>query len=194
MSEENQILLEKLKKYLSVSVCSDRYEHSMRTAQTAKELCLRFGEDAELGEIAGVAHDICKEMKSNLLINLVQEGGQEISQIEKDKPSLLHGKAAMVLLNKMFNVENEDLLEAVGNHVFGKPNMCNLAKILYIADKSEPGRHYVTSDYLENIENKTLNELVCYVLEKNIDYLNKKGKSISEITYKFLQSVKEGEC
>ena len=63
MNKENQILLEKLKKYLSVSVCTERYEHSIRTAQTAKELCLRFGEDAELGEIAGVAHDICKEMK-----------------------------------------------------------------------------------------------------------------------------------
>ena len=85
MSEENQILLEKLKKYLSVSVCKERYDHSMRTAQTAKELCLRFGEDAELGEIAGVAHDICKEMKSDLLLNLVSVSEYEISQIEKDK-------------------------------------------------------------------------------------------------------------
>ena len=29
---------------------------------------------------------------------------------------------------------------------------------------------------------------------ENIDYLNKKGKSVSLITYKFLESVKEGEC
>jgi hypothetical protein len=101
MSDENQILLEKLKKYLSVSVCQERYEHSMRTAQTAKELCLRFGEDSELGEIAGVAHDICKEMKKNLLFLLVEQDGMEISQIEKDKPSLLHGRAASVVLKNV---------------------------------------------------------------------------------------------
>ncbi len=186
---ENQLLLEKLKKYLSVSVSQSRYEHSIRTAQTAKELCIRFGEDAELGEIAGVAHDICKEMKDNLLLNLVKEDGFEISQIERDKPALLHGRAASVLLKKDFNVSNEDLLESIANHVFGKSQMCNLAKILYIADKSEPGRKYVNQEYLENLQKMSLNELVKYVLENNIAYLTKKGKAISENTYKFLQSL-----
>ena len=194
MSKENQILLGKLKKYLSVSVCSERYEHSMRTAQTAKDLCLRFGEDSELGEIAGVAHDICKEMKKENLFSLVEQDGMELSQIEKDKPSLLHGRAASVLLKNEFYVDNQDVLEAVANHTFGKPKMCNLAKILYVADKIEPGRPQVTQEYLEKLEKKSLNELVSYVLEENIDYLNKKGKSVSEITYKFLESVKEGEC
>lgn len=193
MSEENQILLEKLKKYLSVSVCKERYDHSMRTAQTAKNLCLRFGEDAELGEIAGVAHDICKEMKSDLLLNLVSVSEYEISQIEKDKPSLLHGKAASVLLKNDFGVSNKDLLEAVSNHVFGKPKMCNLAKILYVADKSEPGRPYVNQEYLEKLQKMSLNELVEYVLENNIAYLTKKGKAISKETYELLRSVK-GEC
>ena len=194
MSEENKILLEKLKKYLSVSVCPERYEHSIRTAQTAKELCLRFGEDSELGEIAGVAHDICKEMKKENLFSLVEQDGMEITQIEKDKPSLLHGRAASVLLQNEFSVKNHDVLEAVANHTFGKPKMCNLAKILYVSDKIEPGRPQVTQEYLEKLEKKSLNELVSYVLEENIDYLNKKGKSVSEITYKFLESVKEGEC
>lgn len=193
MNKENQILLEKLKKYLSVSVCTERYEHSIRTAQTAKELCLRFGEDSELGEIAGVAHDICKEMKANLLLNLVRSEGYEISQLEQEKPSLLHGKAASVLLKNEFNVCNEDLLEAVANHVFGKPKMCNLAKILYVADKSEPGRSYVNQEYLENLQKMSLNELVQYVLENNIAFLTKKGKSVSENSYKFLESVKKGE-
>ena len=76
---ENQLLLEKIKKYLSVSVSQSRYEHSIRTAQTAKELCLRFGEDAELGEIAGIAHDICKEMSSDLLMALVSGSRYENS-------------------------------------------------------------------------------------------------------------------
>ena len=187
---ENQLLLEKLKKYLSVSVCQSRFEHSIRTAQTAKELCLRFGEDAELGEIAGVAHDICKEMKSDLLLNLVHSSDFEISPIEKDKPSLLHGKAASVLLKNEFNVTNDDLLEAVANHTFGKPNMCNLAKIMYVADKIEPGRPQVNQSYLEKLEKMSLNELVQYILEENISYLNKRGKSVSELTYKFLDSIK----
>ena len=118
----------------------------------------------------------------------------EISQIEKDKPSLLHGRAASVVLKNEFGVTNKDVLEAVANHTFGKPKMCNLAKILYVSDKIEPGRPQVTQEYLEKIEKKSLNELVSYVLEENIDYLNKKGKSVSDITYRFLESVKEGEC
>ena len=39
----------------------------------------------------------------------------------------------------------------------------------------------------------SLNELVQYVLENNIAFLTKKGKSVSENSYKFLESVKEGE-
>ena len=90
--------------------------------------------------------------------------------------------------------QDEAVLEAVANHTFGKKNMGNLAKILFVADKIEPGRPHVTQEYLERIEKKSLNELVCLILEENIDYLNKKGKSVSLITYKFLESVKEGEC
>jgi nicotinate-nucleotide adenylyltransferase len=81
----------------------------------------------------------------------------------------------------------------VANHVFGKPKMCNLAKILYVADKSEPGRSYVNQEYLENLQKMSLNELVQYVLENNIAFLTKKGKSVSENSYKFLESVKKGE-
>jgi HD superfamily phosphohydrolase YqeK len=62
-----------------------------------------------------------------------------------------------------------------------------------VADKSEPGRSYVNQEYLENLQKMSLNELVQYVLENNIAFLTKKGKSVSENSYKFLESVKKGE-
>lgn len=183
------LLTEKVRRYVKKSVSEKRYSHSVRTAEMCRKLCALYGLDEKTGYFAGISHDMCKNFKPEQLLSLAQEDGADVSELERKKPSLLHGRAAAVLLKNGFGVTDSSVLEAVANHTFGKTGMCSLAKVLYAADKIEPGREHVTEDYLARLLALSLDGLVKAVLEENIDYLRKKGSAVAQESEKLLESL-----
>lgn len=183
------LLTEKVRWYVKKSVSEKRYSHSVRTAEMCRKLCALYGLDEKIGYFAGISHDMCKNFKPEQLLSLAQEDGADVSELERKKPSLLHGRAAAVLLKNDFGVTDSSVLEAVANHTFGKTGMCSLAKVLYAADKIEPGREHVTEDYLARLLALSLDGLVKAVLEENIDYLRKKGSAVAQESEKLLESL-----
>lgn len=183
-------LTEDIRKFTMAAVSESRYEHSVRTAQTCSKLCELYGLDCEKGYLAGIAHDMCKKMDDDLLISIASRDGNPISIIERDKPALLHGRAAAVKIRKDFGVEDPEIIQAIANHTFGGKNLCDLAKLLYVADKIEPGREHVTEEYYKRLFSMPLNTLVYTVLSESIEYLTKKGKNISPVTLEFLKEIK----
>ena len=183
------LLMEKVRRYVKKSVSEKRYSHSVRTAEMCRKLCALYGLDEKTGYFAGISHDMCKNFKPEQLLSLAQEDGADVSELERKKPSLLHGRAAAVLLKNNFGVTDSSVLEAVANHTFGKTGMCSLAKVLYAADKIEPGREHVTEDYLARLLALSLDGLVKAVLEENIDYLRKKGSAVAQESEKLLESL-----
>lgn len=192
MDIQRNELINKVKKYTMASVKPERFAHSVRTAETAVLLCRLYNENEEDGFIAGIAHDMCKDMSGSLQVYLAEKDGHILLDIEKNKNSLLHGRAASVLLQRDFGIEQVNILEAVCYHTFGKKNMSNLAKIIYIADKIEPGRPHMTPDYFNLLIKKNLNELAFYVLQENIDFLRKQRKEVAINTLEFYESLKGG--
>lgn len=182
-------LTEKVRLFVLTAVKKERYEHSVRTAQTAALLCRRYGENEARGYFCGIAHDICKEMDSETLLSLSREDGFPVSDVELAKLSLLHGRAAAVFLHKRFNVTDADILEAIRYHTFGKPGMCDLAKIVYIADKIEPGREYSSDEYIQKLMEFSLDDVLYNVLEKNIEYLKKQDKTVAFPTLDLFASL-----
>lgn len=183
------LLTEKVRRYVKKSVSEKRYSHSVRTAEMCRKLCALYGLDEKTGYFAGISHDMCKNFKPEQLLSLAKEDGADVSELERKKPSLLHGRAAAVLLKNDFGVTDSSVLEAVANHTFGKTGMCSLAKVLYAADKIEPGREHVTEDYLARLLALSLDGLVKAVLEENIDYLRKKGSAVAQESEKLLESL-----
>ena len=183
------LLTEKVRRYVKKSVSEKRYSHSVRTAEMCRKLCALYGLDEKTGYFAGISHDMCKNFKPEQLLSLAQEDGADVSELERKKPSLLHGRAAAVLLKNNFGVTDSSVLEAVANHTFGKTGMCSLAKVLYAADKIEPGREHVTEDYLARLLALSLDGLVKAVLEENIEYLRKKGSAVAQESEKLLESL-----
>ncbi|MDR2898040.1 MAG: bis(5'-nucleosyl)-tetraphosphatase (symmetrical) YqeK [Spirochaetaceae bacterium] len=153
-------LTEKITLYAKGVLPSSRYEHSLRTAETAVQLCKRFGLDPARGNLAGIGHDICKASPTRMLFALSEQDGEPITRLEKEKPSLLHGRAAAVMLRKDFGIDDEDVLDAIKDHTFGRPGMGVLAKILYAADKIEPGREHITKKRREELFLMDIDELV----------------------------------
>ncbi|MBO4759592.1 MAG: bis(5'-nucleosyl)-tetraphosphatase (symmetrical) YqeK [Spirochaetaceae bacterium] len=184
-----ETLLDEVTEYAKSHEKKERFEHSMRTAATCADLCRRFGEDEKKGWFAGISHDICKEFGDMELVSLAVKDGLPVSQIERTKVSLLHGRAAATLLQEQFGITDSEIIEAVRHHTFGKAGMGNLAKLLFVADKIEPGREHVTEKYLKKTENMSLDELVIFVLSENISYLQEHGKKIAPASQEFLESL-----
>lgn len=184
-----EALLTQVTEYARSHVRKDRFDHSVRTAETCAKLCRRFGLDEKKGYFAGISHDICKECDDMELVSLAVKDGLPVSPLERTKISLLHGRAAATLLKDQFHVTDSDIIEAVQHHTFGKVGMCSLAKILFVADKIEPGREHVTEEYLKKTDKMSLDELVEFVLSENVSYLKKHGKKIASATEDLFKSL-----
>jgi nicotinate-nucleotide adenylyltransferase len=169
-----------------------RFFHSRNTALLAWDLCRRFGLDPDLGYLAGIAHDLGKPLSEKELFSLVKSDGRGISKLEKKKPSLLHGRAAAVLLTERFCINNKDVLEAVAFHTGGNADMGPLAKVVYIADKLEMSREK-TDPQLRKIcnEETDLDKIFFAVLNDTVFWLRSKKLELSGETFRLLEKMKE---
>ncbi|MBR1537668.1 MAG: bis(5'-nucleosyl)-tetraphosphatase (symmetrical) YqeK [Treponema sp.] len=173
-------LFNKIAEYTKSVVKESRFEHSMRTAETLALLCKNYGLDEEKAYVAGIAHDMCKDLTDDELLNLASKDGKPISQMEKEMPFLLHGRAAAVEIQNRFGVTDGEIIDAIRNHTFGSASSSDFALLLFVADKIEPGRPQSTDEYRSRLFALPLKECVLSVLEENIEYLEGKGKTVAE--------------
>ena len=184
---ETTALLENVvRRILSAS----RFIHSRNTALLTRDLCIRFGLDPKAGYLAGITHDMCKTMSDDEFLACAENDGLGINALEKKKPSLLHGRAAAIILKTRYNINDEAILEAVRYHVTGGAAAGPLAKILYIADKIEVSRDYVDHSLREMSLYADLDDLFFAVLNNTVDYLNSSHLEIAEETQKLLSNAK----
>ncbi|MBC6719596.1 bis(5'-nucleosyl)-tetraphosphatase (symmetrical) YqeK [Treponema sp. Marseille-Q4130] len=182
-------LIARVKDYAKAVLTKERYEHLVRVAETAFRLCKKYGLDASRGYLAAIAHDMCKDMSDEKIAALAREDGKAITPLEAQKLSLLHGRAAAVMLRVDFGVTDNDILQAVAVHTFGEEGMCSLSKVVYVADKIEPGRPQMTKAYSASLESLSLDELVEKVLADGIAYLKKKGCAVAPESERLLRSL-----
>jgi len=169
---------------------TERFLHSRHTALHSYDLCRRFGLEPMDGYLAGIGHDLAKQIDNKQMLKIVRTAGLDISALEMDKPNLLHGKAAAVLLRERFSIHNEDVLEAVAIHTSGSENMGQLAKVVFIADKTEASRN-IEPALRKMCREDTLDNILFAVLEKSIAKVKAKGMEISDDTLKLLKKMKE---
>ena len=171
-----------------------RFIHSRNVALHSADLAGRFGLDAGSAYLAGIAHDICKEFDDDSMTEYALKDGGTPSALERDKPSLLHGRAAAMLIQERFGIKDEAVIEAVRLHTTGGPDMGPLAKVVYIADKIETARTTV-DPRLRRIafgkegESLSLDALFRIVFDATVEWLFENGLWVSEETLKLRSSI-----
>ncbi|MCL2231078.1 MAG: bis(5'-nucleosyl)-tetraphosphatase (symmetrical) YqeK, partial [Treponema sp.] len=192
-----QAVIQKVEAHARETLSMERFLHSRNTAVHASDLCRRFGLDAAAGFLAGIAHDLAKQTENKHLIKLVKNSGYHITSLEKKRPNLLHGKAAAVLLRERFSIHNKEVLEAVAFHTSGSEYMGPLAKIVYIADKTESSRNIdsalrkiCSGDPSLGTGEADLNNILFAVIERMINKLKAKDLDLSDDTLKLLERIK----
>ena len=190
-------LILRVEKEARENLSMERFLHSRNTAVMAWDMCCHFRPKypslaPELGYLAGIAHDIGKPLGRGELFGLVKSANMKISSLEKDKPSLLHGKAGSVLLKKRFKVDNEDVLEAVALHTSGSENMGPLAKVIYVADKMEVSREKAEPEARKKIfESDNLDKVFFDVFGQTIKGLLSRKLKLSKDVLKLISKMKE---
>lgn len=127
-----------LSKYLG----RERIEHSVRVAATARELAERFGADPDRAELAGLLHDVARDMTPDELIRIALKTGIVVANKVPDFPMCLHGPVGAFLARSELGIADEELLLAVSSHVTGRHGWTRLEQVVYLADKVEPGRSH----------------------------------------------------
>lgn len=79
-------LLEWLKKNLN----EERYEHSLGTADCAKDLAQKYNLNSEKAYIAGLLHDCAKCFSTEKLLSIIEDYHLDVEDIEKMNYKTLH--------------------------------------------------------------------------------------------------------
>jgi predicted HD superfamily hydrolase involved in NAD metabolism len=167
-----------------------RYRHCLRVAELARELCLRFALEGERGYLAGLGHDVARELEGERITALAEADGAGITALEARHPMLLHGRASAQLLSVGAGVADAGVLQAVRDHVAGRPGMGPLSCAVMAADYLEPGRDFITEGDRRRILGLTLGGMVRSVLEGKIHYVRAGGRPVSASTLLLLEELK----
>lgn len=183
--------MHKMRKQLAKALDTKRYEHTLGVAYTSAALAMRYGEDIQKAEIAGLLHDCAKCLDNDKRIQICKKNNIEITEAEQQNPFLLHAKVGGYLANAKYKIEDEDIINSICFHTTGRPGMSLLEKIVYIADYIEPGRdHAANLDEVRRLSFDDLDEALIQILEDVLAHLKSSKKEIDPMTQKTYEYYK----
>ena len=186
-----------LKKYLERSN-QNKYEHSIRVAQTSKMLAEKWNVSVEDSVIAGLLHDIGKSLNRMQMLAFCARNEIPLYDFEIfDNLSALHGKVSSLFLEKEFNKKDPDRLNAISHaisaHVAGDEQMDMLDKVLFIADNIEPDRGNNLLSRIRSGEITDPDECIRIIIQQKIDKSIKKDRQLNPMLNCTLESLDDGD-
>ena len=189
--------LEKVLEFLRENLDDFRYGHSIRVMETAVELARIHGVDEEKAQMAGILHDSGKWKSREKTLQKVQDWGIILSEEERAEYNLVHGALSTYIAKNIFAIEDADVLNAIKNHITGRPAMSDLEKIVYIADMIEPARNYEFIDDFRAMAKVDLDRTMYEILNENLAHLIRNDRYIAgaslEARNYYLKITKQGE-
>jgi len=136
-----------------------RREHARRVAAEAVALARRFGAPEDKAELAGLLHDLCRELPDEQMLAAAARYGVPVGPVEARRPKkILHGPvAAAELAGRGLDPE---VVRAIALHTVGDAGMTVLEKCVYLADYCEPSRDFPGVDDVRLLAQTSLDAAV----------------------------------
>lgn len=170
-----------------------RLQHVFGVYETACKLATIHGVDQEKAAIAALYHDYAKY---DTIEEQIQHIELKLIKQYAEYPVIYHALAAAISLEQEFMIKDQDILNAIRHHVWGRPKMSDLEKIIFISDSCEPNRKFDDASLIFETATKDLNHAVLLAMKASIDYLYQKGLLPSQEqleAYTYYQEVNRGE-
>ena len=142
-----------LRKYLG----EPKLSHCISTANFMNENALIFKIDEEKAYIAGLLHDLAKDLDDNEVIKLSKEFKKKdiitvnYFDFKLAFPILLHGIAACELIVSDLKLMDTEILNAICSHTTSGADISKLAIFTFISDFCEPEREFEHSGIIYNM-------------------------------------------
>ena len=156
-----------------------RQAHSLRVAELAAKRAVQLQIPESKAIEAALLHDCAKNLpKSSSYLKgfaLPTEWGEVPDEVA-------HQFAGAFVCERAFGITDEEVLNAVRYHTSGRPNMCALEKLIFLADMLEVERNYDCVDRLRALFWKDIDECLETALYETLKFLEKKGGGIYPLT------------
>jgi predicted HD superfamily hydrolase involved in NAD metabolism len=174
--------------YIEKNYSDSRKKHTFDVCETAKSLARFYDADVEKAKIASLFHDMFRDITFEELRNYAKNFN--INEKYYDNINLAHSKIAAAIMERDYNISDEDILNAVKFHTTGRAGMSLLEKIIFLADLIEPGRDYPGVEKIRNLVYKDLDKACLVAMENTLDYVTKKGENFDEDTHNAMEYLK----
>lgn len=189
MTEEEKQYLPLLRSRLR----PERYVHSLGVAETAGRLAERYGTDVRKARLAGLLHDVTKNLTAEEQREWLRKTGEDANDGLMRSPGVWHAVTGAYFVRDELGLTDEDIFRMIYWHTSGHAGMKTDEKTVYVADFVEPNRKYPGVESLRNLAFRNLDaaalEGVSFCLIENV----KKNKFIYEATMAFYNDLVGGE-
>lgn len=187
----------KHKKEIQDRIGKKRMAHSLRVADFAKSLALKYKQDPDKAYLAGFYHDCMKIRDKDQLKKEAEAYGLAWTAEFEAAPQVVHGFLGALVAEKRYGIQDQDILNAIRYHTTGRPGMSDLEKIIYLADYAEPERNFdgveeARKDISKGLDLamlKSLNRTLKFLIDKNIYMTSQSVEARND----FLKKVDNGK-
>jgi len=180
--------LEEIKKDLRMKLSDYRYNHSLSVALVCIELANIYNVDKDKAYVVGLVHDIAKEFSDEENIYYIEK--YNLPRVDDEFKRIVHGEVGAAYLREKYNMDDE-VCEAVRVHSIGSTDMTMLDKILFVADKIEPGKDYPGIEDERRVAKEDIDKALLLCLENNYKQLIGKGRRMHPISLEVLDNLKK---
>lgn len=167
-----------LREYIRPLMTDYRYRHSLGVEKQAAHMAEIFGADVHKASVAGILHDVCKDLPKGALLQNILESGI-INGIDfKASPQLIHGYAGALYIQTHLDIHDPDIIDAVRYHTTARAGMSLLETIVYLADLTSEDREYADVEEMRRLCDHDLREAMARALTHTVGELVRKNKPI----------------
>ena len=172
--------IKEIKEYIERNFSEKRKVHTEGVRETSIKLAHMYGADKKKAEIAALFHDMYRGVPEKTMNYYVKSLG--LADKYLDNCNLAHGKVAAIIMQRDFDIEDEDIINAVSYHTTGRAGMSLLEEVIYLADAIEPNRVYPGVEELRRAAKTDLDKACLMSLTNTIDFVRSSGKYLDEET------------
>lgn len=164
--------LELINKKLNLMLPQGRITHSINVANCATELSKIYNLDSDKAYIAGLVHDCAKYLSQEQIDEYVNKYEIYLDELEEENINLSHSVVGSFIAKYEFNIEDEDIINAIKYHTTGREDMSMLEKIIYMADLVEENRKFPIVGRLRELTyGKDLNKALLVSFDNMIKFV-----------------------
>ena len=173
---------------LKANISEERFLHTLRVVIYALKFVDKLKLDYNKVFIASLLHDCAKNN-----INYGYIYNNKLVPLDSKNTPIAHAFCGSIVAKEKYGITDTEILDAIFCHSTAKPNMTNLAKLVYSADMLEEGRDFDGVEKLREKFDKDFDRGFIACLEKTVLHLQKENKEIYPLTidaYNYYKSKK----